>query len=104
MTIVAAQLGNVYLLLALLAVICCYTTTDPKVARNYLVAVAIADLGHVYSTYVGLGWDRLIDIGAWNDMMWGSIGFSIFLCMNRVATLLGVFGSIKAGRKGRKVA
>lgn len=102
-TIVAAQLGNVYLLLAMLAVVCCYATNDPKVARNYLLVVAIADLGHVYSTYAGLGWDRFVDIGSWNDMIWGNVGSSIFLCINRVATLLGVFGSIKTGKKGRKL-
>jgi hypothetical protein len=30
--------------------------------------------------------------------MWGNIGFSAFLHVNRIATVLGVFGRI--GRKG----
>ena len=88
----------------MLAVVCCYATNDSKVTRNYLIVVAIADLGHVYSTYTGLGWDKFMDIGTWNDMMWGNIGSSIFLFINRVATILGVFGHIKTAEKGRKLA
>ena len=28
-----------------------YATTDAKVVRNYLLACAIADVGHLYATY-----------------------------------------------------
>lgn len=28
-----------------------YTTTEPKVVRNFLIACAIADIGHLYVTY-----------------------------------------------------
>jgi hypothetical protein len=32
-------------------------TTEPRVLRNYLIGLAIADVGHVYATYLAMGWD-----------------------------------------------
>jgi len=95
-SVLALQLGNVYLLLMMLGVAVCYTSSEPKVVRNYLIALAIADLGHIYSTYVGLGWDNFIDVQNWNNLAWGNIGASAFLFVNRILYLLGAFGSAKA--------
>ncbi|KAK3115005.1 hypothetical protein LTR53_006090 [Teratosphaeriaceae sp. CCFEE 6253] len=83
-------LGNVYLLLALLALICIWTP-HRSVADRYLLAVAVADLGHIYATYRVWGSD-FWDWTQWNDMMWGNVGVSAFLHVNRLATVLGVFG------------
>ena len=91
--ILVYQLGNVYLLLALLALVCCWTTSR-SVVRGYLAAVALADLGHIYAVYRVLGSETFWDVGQWNDMIWGSVGVSAILHVNRLATLLGVFGRV----------
>ncbi|KAK3640154.1 hypothetical protein LTR56_005566 [Elasticomyces elasticus] len=83
-------LGNVYVLLALLAVICIWTPYR-SVATYYLLAVALADLGHIYATYSIWG-ENFWNLNQWNDMMWGNVGVSAFLHVNRLATVLGVFG------------
>lgn len=87
------QTGNIYLLLAGLAVLCCLFAT-PRVARNYLLVVACADLGHILSTYWGLGADVFFDVAGWNSMVWGHVGFSAFFFLNRIATAAGVFGPV----------
>lgn len=67
---------------------------DSAVARGYLVVVAIADLGHIYSSYLGMGEKYFLDLNSWNQMAWANIGVSVFLCLNRLATVSGVFGRI----------
>lgn len=93
---VAYQLGNIYLLLMFMGVGIMYSTSEPRVLRNYLIALAIADLGHIYATYVAMGWDAFVEVGSWGAVTWGNIGASAFLFANRVAYLLGVFGYAKA--------
>lgn len=95
--ILAYATGNVFLLLAALAVLCTAITRDARVAKWYLLMVAIADLGHVWSTYQVLGPETFINLNAWTDTMWGNNAFSAFLHVNRLATVLGVFG--KVGRR-----
>ncbi|KAK0274610.1 hypothetical protein LTR35_007948 [Friedmanniomyces endolithicus] len=85
-------LGNVYLLLAPLAVICTWTP-HRSVAMYYLMAVGLGDLGHIYATYQVWG-EAFWDLNLWNDMMWGNVGVSAFFHLNRRATLLGVFGRL----------
>ncbi|TKA76241.1 hypothetical protein B0A55_06388 [Friedmanniomyces simplex] len=92
--LVVLLLGNVYLLLALLAVVCIWTS-HRRVAIFYLLAVAVADLGHIYAIYRVWG-ETFWDLNQWNDMMWGNVGVSAFLHVNRLATVLGLFG------RGRK--
>jgi hypothetical protein len=50
-----------------------YTTREPKVVRNYLVALWVADIGHIVLTYRGLGHDSFMDVGSWNAMTWGNV-------------------------------
>lgn len=90
-------MGNVLLLLAAVAVICCFTTY-PDIPKKYLVAVALADFGHVYAAYAALGDEYFWDVSKWNDMTWGNVGVSVFLNVNRWLTVLGIFGSIKESR------
>lgn len=71
--LVAQQLGNAFGLLAMVGAAVLYTTNEPKVVRNYLVALWIADIGHVYLTYRGLGSDRFMDVASWNAMTWGNV-------------------------------
>ncbi|KAF2444763.1 hypothetical protein P171DRAFT_472764 [Karstenula rhodostoma CBS 690.94] len=84
--------GNIFILLALLAVLCTAITRDARVAKYYLLFVAVGDLGHIYSSYKVMGPEVFWDFAAYNDMMWGNIGVSAFLHVNRLATVLGVFG------------
>ncbi|KAI0191472.1 hypothetical protein EV127DRAFT_428423 [Xylaria flabelliformis] len=92
--ILTLQLVNVYLLLAAMAVICSWTT-HARTARWYLAAVALADYGHIWACYVGVGLDLLLKPAEWNDMLWGSVGVSAFLNIVRLSTLAGVFGTVK---------
>lgn len=59
--------------------------------------VALADIGHVYSAYRALGDDIFWDVTQWNDMAWGNIGTSVFLHLNRLLTVAGLFGEIGTG-------
>ncbi|KAI1771351.1 hypothetical protein F4818DRAFT_429858 [Hypoxylon cercidicola] len=91
------QLVNVYLLLAAVAVICSWTAR-PGVARWYLAAVALADYGHIWACYEGVGPDLFWDVAAWNGMLWGGVGVSAALNAFRWLTLLGAFGPVRDPR------
>ena len=45
-----------------------YQTTEPKVVRNYVIALWIADIGHVGITFSGMDYNRLTDLPNWNPM------------------------------------
>ncbi|CEJ57166.1 hypothetical protein PMG11_05871 [Penicillium brasilianum] len=98
----AYQLGNLYSLLFLIGVAVLHTSTEPKVVRNYLIALAIADVGHVYATYLGMGWTAFSDVGAWNALTWGNIGATAFLFINRLAYFVGIFGPTKTSKVAGK--
>ncbi|KAI1313620.1 hypothetical protein F5Y03DRAFT_337210 [Xylaria venustula] len=103
--IMTLQLVNVYLLLAAIGVICSWTT-DASIARRYLAVVSLADYGHIWACYVGVGLDLFLRPTEWNDMLWGSIGGSVFLNVIRLLTLAGTFGPVKDDdeRSGKKKA
>lgn len=86
------------MLLAGLAIVCTLITREARVTKWYLGMVAAADLGHIYASYHVMGGDAFWNFGQYTDVMWGNIGFSAFLHVNRVATLLGVFGRV-GGRR-----
>jgi hypothetical protein len=90
---VTLQLGNVLLLLAAIAIICCFTP-HPEISRRYLIAVALADLGHIYATYASVGEKVFWDLNQWNSMMMGNVGVSVFLHVQRWMTVLGMFGRL----------
>ncbi|KAK9780046.1 hypothetical protein SCAR479_03170 [Seiridium cardinale] len=100
---VTLTLLNVYLLLAALAVVCTFTTKQTT-TRWYLVAVALADLGHIYATYAAVGPGYFWDFAGWSDMIWGNVGVSAFLHGNRWLTVMGAFGALTSGRtaKGKR--
>jgi hypothetical protein len=87
------QLGNVFLLLAGMAAICCFTN-HAEIARRYLIAVAVGDLGHIYSVYVALGPEVFWDLNKWNQMVASNVGVSVFLHLNRLLTVAGLFGKL----------
>lgn len=101
--VVALQLGNLYGLMCLLGLVILNTTSERKVVRRYLVCLAIADLGHTLPLMWFMGWDRVLDVGAWNSMAWGNIAATWVLFAMRLATLLGVFGHIPHDAKSAAV-
>jgi hypothetical protein len=56
--------------------------------------LACGDLGPVYASYKVMGSNVFWDFGAYNSMMIGNIGFTAFLHINRLLTLLGAFGEV----------
>lgn len=75
--LVALQLGNLYLLLCMIGLAVLSSTTEVKVVRNYLVALWIADIGHVALTWHALGHQNFVDVGGWNAMTWGNVGATV---------------------------
>ena len=90
--ILALQLGNVYGLIGMIGIGVLYSTSEATVVRNYLLACAIADIGHLWFTYVGMGYDAFVDVQGWNSLGWGNIGVTLFLFIVRVLYLAGVLG------------
>lgn len=90
------QLGNVLLLLAAMAVICCFSSSRGT-AKWYLIAVAFADYGHIYASYRAVGPGVFWDPSQWNDMIAGNVGASVVLNLARWLTVLGVFGQLGQG-------
>ncbi|KAI4277365.1 MAG: hypothetical protein LQ337_001806 [Flavoplaca oasis] len=102
--ILALQLGNCYGLLALICIGVLYSTKEPKVVRNYLIACAVADIGHIWVTYKVLGYANFVDVEGWNSLAWGNIGFTFFLFVTRVAYLAGLFGNARITASVKKRA
>lgn len=82
-----------------MAIAILYTTSEPKVVRNYIIALWIADIGHLAATHHGLGYKHFIDVGHWNPMAWGNIGATMFLFITRSAYLVGLFGNDRNAEK-----
>jgi hypothetical protein len=76
---IALQLGNLYALLGMVGVGVLSATTEAKVVRNYLIALWIADIGHIGITAYIMGYERSIDVVNWNSMTWGNIGVTVRL-------------------------
>ena len=101
--VLALQLGNCYGLIGLIGVGVLYATGEPKVVRNYLLACAIADLGHLWATYAVVGHRSFVDVGNWNDMAWGNIGITASLFVFRVLYFLGLLGRDRVVKSARKM-
>lgn len=87
------QLANMYALAGMTGLCVVYGTSELRVLRNVVVALAIADVGHIYGTYAAMGPGPFFDVSSWSLVSWGNIGFTAFLFVNRIAYLLGIFGS-----------
>ena len=79
-----------------------YSTSEPKVVRNFLVACAIADVGHLWATYTVIGRANFVDVKAWNALAWGNIGITAFLLLTRLLYLSGAFGKDSVVASTRK--
>ncbi|KAF7534019.1 hypothetical protein G7Z17_g13429 [Cylindrodendrum hubeiense] len=94
--VLALELGNLYLLLALIGLAVLSTTSEVKVVRGYLVALWLGDLGHILFSGYALGMDRLLNPAEWNAMAWGNVAMTLFLMLTRSAYFLGLFGPDRA--------
>ena len=93
--VLALQLGNLYGLLGMVGIGVLYFTSEARVVRNYLLACAIADVGHVWATYAVMGQKDFLDVTNWNAMAWGNIGVTVGLLITRVLYLTGILGEDK---------
>ena len=100
--VLALQLGNVYGLLGMIGVGVLYFTSEAAVVKNFLLACAIADVGHLWATYHVIGYANFIDVKNWNQLAWGNIGVTAFLLLTRVLYLSGAFGRDRVVRSARK--
>jgi len=71
------QLGNMFFLAGLVGVGVLYATTEPRVVRNYLIALWLADIGHVGITYYVMEYAKFVDVANWNAMAWGNIATTV---------------------------
>lgn len=95
---VTLQLVNVFLLLAGLAVVCCFSK-DKWTVKGYCVVVGLADYGHIWSIYKGLGAEAFWEFGKWNDLVWGGVLASALLNLVRWGVVFDAFGRLKDGEK-----
>jgi len=95
------QLGNTYALIGMLGVAVLNLSTEQRVVNAYLTILAIADVGHLAATMMGMGWDGFFDVSNWNDMAWGNIGATFFLFVTRLAYLGGLFGGVAGTGKAK---
>ncbi len=100
--VLALQLGNCYGLVGLIGIGILYYTNEAIVVRNYLIACAIGDVGHLAATYWVIGHHSFVDVGGWNATAWGNIGVTAFLLVVRVLYFAGVFGKDRVVRSMRK--
>ncbi|PHH81730.1 hypothetical protein CDD82_78 [Ophiocordyceps australis] len=90
--VVARQLGNMYLLMALVGLAVFLSTREPCVVRSYLFALWLGDIGHMAISCYGLGRDRFMNPWQWNAMAWGNIFVTALLFTMRSAYFVGLFG------------
>ena len=50
--------------------------------RNYIIALWLADIGHVAVTCYVMEYERMMDVKNWNAMAWGNIGATVSFSMS----------------------
>lgn len=88
------SLGSIFLLLAGFAMLCTVITRETRITKGYLLVAAAGDLGHLYANWKAMGPTVFWDFGKYNEIMWGNVAVTVFLHVNRLATVMGVFGRI----------
>ena len=96
--ILALQLCNCYALVGMIGVGLLYATREAHVVRNYLIACAIGDVGHIWACYTAMGGRDFFDVQGWNATAWGNIGITAFYLVSRILYLLGALGEDKSSR------
>lgn len=101
-SIALTQLGNLYLLFALIEGLVLRSTNDVKVWRAVMISMLIADLGHLYS--VGpLGWEVFYDVKNYNAIDYGNVLFVYAGTLTRSLFLLG-FGQASSSPSSSSAA
>lgn len=95
-TLLAWQLGNIYLLVGLLGLFILNTTSELKVVKAYLLALWIGDIGHVGLTLYAMGPVASLDFASWNPIVWANVAFTAFLFAMRSLYFAGAFGNAKS--------
>ncbi|CAO2658276.1 Nn.00g059990.m01.CDS01 [Neocucurbitaria sp. VM-36] len=93
--VLAYSLGSVFLLFAFLNILCTVVTRDVTVTKYYLAILACGDVGHLYANYKGMGPHVFWNFSNYNEFMIGNVWITVFLWVNRIATLAGVFGRVR---------
>ena len=79
-----------------------YATSEPKVVRNFLIACAVADVGHVYACYHVMGLESFADVANWSGVVWGNVGITSGLFLARALYLAGFLGKDRIVYSTRK--
>lgn len=53
------------------------STSELKVVNRYLFALWLGDIGHIFLSCYGLGYDRATDPEQWNGMFAGNVIFTV---------------------------
>ncbi|KAI8936655.1 hypothetical protein NX059_007053 [Plenodomus lindquistii] len=88
-SIVMAQLANLYLGLAILEASILRITSELAVWRCTLIGLLIADCGHLLSVHA-VGTEIYWQYWRWNAIDWGNVPFVYFLALTRICLLFGV--------------
>ncbi|KAL7270839.1 hypothetical protein RUND412_006441 [Rhizina undulata] len=83
------QLANCYLLLAMCSTAVLRAAREKAVVRNYLVALWLGDVGHLYFTWAVVGNRLFFNPREWNALLAGNVGFTAFLFISRTIYLYG---------------
>lgn len=88
------SLGSIFLLLVGVAILCTVVTREKRITKGYLLIAAAGDLGHMLANYKAMGPAVFWNFNEYNEIMWGNVAVTAFLHVNRLATVLGVFGRL----------
>jgi hypothetical protein len=101
--IVLDQLSNLYLLFAINEALVLRSSSDIRVWKAVLMALLIADFGHLYSVR-SLGTEIYWNALMWNKMDWGNVGFVYAGATMRMLFLAGFGLDTASGREAAKKA
>ena len=82
-TIVVFQLGNLFLLVAVIGLYVLHSTSDSGVATAYLTALWWGDLGHIGVTAWCIGWSEMSRWMHWHWATWANVGIPVCLFIAR---------------------
>ncbi|KAF3912651.1 hypothetical protein ABW21_db0201567 [Orbilia brochopaga] len=94
-TLVAWQTGNLFGIMAMMAIAVLWSTSEVAVVKRYLVALLLGDIGHLAAVWWHMGTAGFVGVHRWNVFTWGNIGATIFLAVVRLGTLVGSFGAVE---------
>ena len=91
--------ANLYLTVGAITILITWYSNE-RVVRSWLVILVLADLGHLFGCYKGMG-NYFWDIAGWNEMAWANVLAALALLVNRLMTIAGVFGQIRDNEVGK---